>query len=289
MTTTPPAAASARASSRWEILRVAERIGPKFTLGDVLLQLPSYDGSSDELRGELVAAADAAGAHVESAPNGEVIYVFPHRARAAVLARDARENSAAFSRRTWRGALALFRGLLATFLIVSVCVVFLALVAITIIALTQNRGGGGRGGDDVLPVFFTPGGGGGGGGFGGGPYYRHHGAGMDNFWFYLYMRDIWWFTYWNEHEHRRMIYERGMYGGRYGAHVGRINVVDENGVAIGVPVRPHGGKGGPGRGGGETASHTTPFAWCTPFLKDFSRRHSSPALPFQRLTGKTFN
>tara|TARA_B100001142_G_scaffold254223_1_gene255170 strand:+ start:68 stop:403 length:336 start_codon:yes stop_codon:yes gene_type:complete len=38
--------------------------------------------------------------------------------------------------------------------------------------------------------------------------------------------------------------------------------------------------------GGETASHTTPFAWCTPFLKDFSRRHSSPALPFQRLTGK---
>ena len=41
--------------------------------------------------------------------------------------------------------------------------------------------------------------------------------------------------------------------------------------------------------GGETASHTTPFAWCTPFLKDFSRRHSSPALPFQRLTGKTFD
>ena len=32
----------------------------------------------------------------------------------------------------------------------------------------------------------------------------------------------------------------------------------------------------------ETASHTTPFAWCTPFLKDFSRRLSSPALPFQR-------
>jgi hypothetical protein len=44
-----------------------------------------------------------------------------------------------------------------------------------------------------------------------------------------------------------------------------------------------------GDGGGETASHTTPFAWCTPFLKDFSRRHSSPALPFQRLTGKTFD
>ena len=40
---------------------------------------------------------------------------------------------------------------------------------------------------------------------------------------------------------------------------------------------------------GETASRTTPFAWCTPFLKDFSRLRSSPALPFQRLTGKTFD
>ena len=37
-----------------------------------------------------------------------------------------------------------------------------------------------------------------------------------------------------------------------------------------------------GKASGETASHTTPFAWCTSFLKDFSRRHSSPALPFQR-------
>ena len=46
---------------------------------------------------------------------------------------------------------------------------------------------------------------------------------------------------------------------------------------------------GGGGGGGETASHTTPFAWCTPFLKDFSRRHSSPAFPFQRFTGKTFD
>jgi DNA excision repair protein ERCC-8 len=46
-----------------------------------------------------------------------------------------------------------------------------------------------------------------------------------------------------------------------------------------------GGRGGGiGGGGGETAPRTTLFAWCTPFLKDFSRRHSSPALPFQRLT-----
>jgi hypothetical protein len=42
---------------------------------------------------------------------------------------------------------------------------------------------------------------------------------------------------------------------------------------------------------GETASHTTPFAWCTPFLKDFSRRRSSPfCFPFNNcLTGETFD
>ena len=44
-----------------------------------------------------------------------------------------------------------------------------------------------------------------------------------------------------------------------------------------------------GGDGGETAPRTAPFAWCTSFLKDFSRRHSSPALPFQRLTAKTFD
>jgi hypothetical protein len=50
---------------------------------------------------------------------------------------------------------------------------------------------------------------------------------------------------------------------------------------------PSGASGGTARrvfgGRGETGSHTTPFAWCTPFLEDFfSRRHSSPALRFQR-------
>jgi hypothetical protein len=56
-----------------------------------------------------------------------------------------------------------------------------------------------------------------------------------------------------------------------------------------VAVGGGGGTSAAGPRGGETASRTTPFAWCTPFLEDFSRRHSSPALPFQRLTGKTFD
>ena len=40
-----------------------------------------------------------------------------------------------------------------------------------------------------------------------------------------------------------------------------------------------------GGGGGETASHTTPFAWCTPFLKDFPRSSSL----FTRASLSTFD
>ena len=69
---------------------------------------------------------------------------------------------------------------------------------------------------------------------------------------------------------------------------------DARGEAVPGEKNGDGGDGGGdgdggGGGGGETASHTTPFARCTPFLKDVSRRRSSPALPFQRLTGKTFD
>ena len=180
---------------------------------------------------------------MESGPNGEVVYVFPRRVRAAVLSRSSYENHRAFRRRCWRGFLVAFRAAFAMFLVFSVILVFLALVAIMVIMLSQGRDRGGGGGD-ALPIFFSPGGGGGGGG---GPYYHHH-ANWDNFWLYLYMRDIMWLTYWNEHEHRRYMYMRGEYG----------NV---DGVAVGVPVngggipgakgsRGPGGSGDPNDGGG---------------------------------------
>eukprot|EP00982_Pelagococcus_subviridis_P017481 31543-Pelagococcus_subviridis.AAC.2 len=38
-----------------------------------------------------------------------------------------------------------------------------------------------------------------------------------------------------------------------------------------------------------TGSHTTPSAWCTPFLKDFSRRFSPPTPRFQAPPSAPFN
>ena len=228
---------SDKTPSRWDLLRALERVAPRCTLGDVMLQLPDFDGTSDDLRRAVVDAGHAAGAHVEQSPAGEVVYVFPPRVRAAVLARSSRESSRALRRKTWRGFLVFLRGAFAVFLVASVVLVFLALVAILIITLTQDRGGRGGGGD-ALPIFFGPGGPGGGGG--GGPYYHRH-VGMDgDFWLYLYMRDIMWFTYWNEHEHRRHMYMTGQYGGD---------------VAVGVPAAGKGrprapGGGGPGGEGG---------------------------------------
>ena len=50
-----PGDTAARASPsaklpRWELLRALERVAPRFTLGDALLQLPDYAGTADELR-----------------------------------------------------------------------------------------------------------------------------------------------------------------------------------------------------------------------------------------------
>ena len=49
-----PGDTAARASPsaklpRWELLRALERVAPRFTLGDALLQLPDYAGTADTI------------------------------------------------------------------------------------------------------------------------------------------------------------------------------------------------------------------------------------------------
>jgi hypothetical protein len=251
-----PEGVAADGKMAWEIMKTCERLAPRFTLGDVMLaSSSSFSGTAEDMRSSLVRIAHLAGAHVEvEAVTGEVIYVFPRRVRAAVLSRNAIENNRAFRRRAWRGFLTAFRFCFSVFLVVSVVLVFLALVAIMIIALTQSRDRGGGGGQ--LPLFFGPGGPGGGGG-GGGPYYHHHGGLNDNFWLYLYMRDIWWLTYWNEHEyrmHQRLHgeYGRGLRHGQpaKGAGGGAAPPGGDGGGGGGGGGRGQGGGGGGGGGGG---------------------------------------
>ena len=239
------AGVAADGKTAWDIMKTCEQLAPRFTLGDVMLASPTYGGTSEDMRSSLVRIAHLAGAHVEvEAVTGEVIYVFPRRVRAAVLSRDAIENNRAFRRRAWRGFLVAFRFCFSVFLVVSVILVFLALVAIMIIALTQSRDRGGGGGQ--LPLFFGPGGPGGGGG-GGGPFYHHHGGFNNDFFLYMYMRDIWWLTYWNEHEFRMHTRRHGQHGRFFNRH-GRDAAEDK--PAGGGRVPPGGDSGGGGGGGG---------------------------------------
>ena len=47
--------------SQWDLLKAAERLAPRFTLGDVMLQLPAFAGTSEDLRRSVVEAAHLAG------------------------------------------------------------------------------------------------------------------------------------------------------------------------------------------------------------------------------------
>ena len=262
-----PGDTTARASPsakppRWELLRALERVAPRFTLGDAMLQLPDYAGTADELRAAIVECAHLAGGWMEQSdgressdgPDASVVYVFPKNTRVAVMARSADAKRVAAQRRAWRGFLVALKAVFAFFLVASIVIVFMALVAMLIIMLTQGRD---RGGGD-LPVFGPGGpfpGGGGGGGGPGGPYYHRHGGLDGDFWFYLYMRDIMWFTYWNEHDHRRHLYATGAYGDQSDAVRGDANAKPGRGGR-----RPGGGGGGgPNPNGGGGPNGDPPF------------------------------
>ena len=147
-----PGDTTARASPsakppRWELLRALERVAPRFTLGDAMLQLPDYAGTADELRAAIVECAHLAGGWMEQSdgreasdgPDASVVYVFPKNTRVAVMARSADAKRVAAQRRAWRGFLVALKAVFAFFLVASIVIVFMALVAMLIIMLTQGR------------------------------------------------------------------------------------------------------------------------------------------------------
>ena len=149
---TMPGDTTARASPsakppRWELLRALERVAPRFTLGDAMLQLPDYAGTADELRAAIVECAHLAGGWMEQSdgressdgPDASVVYVFPKNTRVAVMARSADAKRVAAQRRAWRGFLVALKAVFAFFLVASIVIVFMALVAMLIIMLTQGR------------------------------------------------------------------------------------------------------------------------------------------------------
>ena len=225
----------------WQLLASIERLGAsqaataksphvRFTLGDALVAFAGHSADATALRTALVHALHAVGGYMEPGAQGEVVYCFPRATRRAAVARSAAHRAASWRRIAWRGLVAATKCVFALWLVLSLVLAFLAVVAAFILAISQRGGGGDS--RDVLPI--TTGFSGGGGGGGGGPGYRGDPF-MDLYW-YMTMRDITWLMFWTEQE-------------RYNAQLARQLAQDPFGEAV-KPSMPRGPAGRPGGGGG---------------------------------------
>ena len=59
----PGTGGAGKVPSQWDLLRAAEKLAPRFTLGDMMLQLPHFAGTSEDLRAAVVDAAHQVGTH----------------------------------------------------------------------------------------------------------------------------------------------------------------------------------------------------------------------------------
>ena len=230
----------------WPLLLSIERLGAsqagskaphvRFTLGDALVSFAGHSADATALRTALVQALHATGGYMEPGAQGEVVYCFPRATRRAAVANSAAHRVASWRRIAWRGAVVVTKCVFALWLVLSLVLAFLAVVAAVILAISQR----GSGGDsrDVLPITTGFSGGGGGGG-GGGPGYRGDPF-MDLYW-YMTMRDITWLMFWTEQE-------------RHNQQLARQLAQDPFGQAVKppmarAPTAPAGGGGGGGGGG----------------------------------------
>lgn len=143
--------------------RALERVGPRFTLGDLLLQEShALDADAESLRGRVIIAVELVGGHLDvDRETNEVVYVVPRRVRAVVMARDVQARAAAARRAAQRSAMRVVRAAFGTFLVVSAALTTMAVVAVIVIAMSRghggNRGGGGGGrcSSDRTRIFGT--------------------------------------------------------------------------------------------------------------------------------------
>ncbi|CEG00563.1 unnamed product [Ostreococcus tauri] len=207
--------------------RALERVGPRFTLGDLLLQEShALDADAESLRGRVIIAVELVGGHLDvDRETNEVVYVVPRRVRAVVMARDVQARAAAARRAAQRSAMRVVRAAFGTFLVVSAALTTMAVVAVIVIAMSRGHGGN-RGGGGGGTVFVGP---------------------NADFWYYLYMRDLIDLMLWNDMARRdRAMYERARYG------------VESEVVKPGNIGQAGGSGGGPGGGPDEDARRDDP-------------------------------
>ena len=237
-----------------------------------MLQLPDYAGTADGPRGHR--GVRAPGGRLDGAERRARVERRAGRVRGIRLPEEharrgdgesADAKRVAAQRRAWRGFLVALKAVFAFFLVASIVIVFMALVAMLIIMLTQGRD---RGRDLPSSGRAGPSRGGGGGGGPGGRTTTGTAAWTATSGSTCTCATSW-FTYWNEHDHRRHLYATGAYGDQSDAVRGDANAKPGRGGR-----RPGGGGGGgpnPNGGGGPNGD--------PPFGGDLFRRVPPPATP----------
>lgn len=138
-----------------QIMEAVERLDYRVTVGDVASQAGLDVNFAQQ---GLLALASDANAHLQVAETGDIVYLFPREFRSILRNKFWRLRAKAAWEKVWNVLFYLIRISFGTLLIVSILLIFAAIVAITI-ALNSDRddnGGGSRSSGGGGGFFFIP-------------------------------------------------------------------------------------------------------------------------------------
>ncbi|MBF2004279.1 MAG: hypothetical protein IGS49_02060 [Chlorogloeopsis fritschii C42_A2020_084] len=134
------------------IMQAVERLGYRVTVGDVATQA----GLNVEIANQgLLALASEAGGHMQVAETGDIVYLFPRNFRDILRNKYLRLQLQEWWKKVWKVLFYLIRISFGIFLIVSIALIYIAILII-IMSANSDRDSGDRGGDFGGGFFYFP-------------------------------------------------------------------------------------------------------------------------------------
>jgi hypothetical protein len=136
-----------------QLMTAVEQLGYRVTTGDVVTHTGIH---LEQARSGLLDLANRTGGHLQVTDTGEVIYALPQDFRQVLLRNNVRLQVKAWLDRIWQVVFYAIRISFGIFLIASISIVYLTILAITLAALFSNDGNGDcgdGGGVCVLDIF----------------------------------------------------------------------------------------------------------------------------------------
>lgn len=134
------------------IMQAVERLGYRVTVGDVATQA----GLNVEIANQgLLALASEAGGHMQVAETGDIVYLFPRNFRDILRNKYLRLQLQEWWKKIWKVLFYVIRISFGIFLIVSIALIYIAILII-IMSANSDRDSGDRGGDFGGGFFYFP-------------------------------------------------------------------------------------------------------------------------------------